>query len=257
MRLGKIGVTPDWQFGMFVFALSSLIGLVFGSFFNVLVYRIPRGESIVAPRSHCPECGTTLGPLELIPVFSWLIQRGRCRHCGARISWRYPAVELVTALLFGLVGWRFGWTQETVGALVLVGFLIPPAFIDLEHGYLPDVMVLPGLVLGLLAGAFGIMGLGFLESLLGAVFGAGVLLVVVWASRGGMGLGDVKLLAMIGAFLGWQGAFYTLLFGSVLGSIVGVSLILAGRKKRRDPIPFGPFLAAGAIVELLLRVRLW
>ena len=252
-----MNIPVDWQIGLPSTVAFFVLGAVLGSFFNVLIYRIPRGESIVAPRSHCPECGTTLGPLELIPVVSWLVLRGRCRHCGAGISWRYPAVELLTAVLFGLVGWRFGWTPEAAGGLTLVGLLLPLAFIDLEHGYLPDVIVAPGIILGLLGGAFGLMGVGLPGSALGAVFGGGVLLVVVWASRGGMGLGDVKLLAMIGAFLGWQGAFYTLLFGSVLGSVAGVSLIVAGRKKRRDSIPFGPFLAAGAVLELLIKLRMW
>lgn len=223
-----------------------VLGLLVGSFLNVLIWRIPRGESIVYPRSYCPKCGTSLSPINLIPVVSYIIQNGRCSKCHSAISWLYPVVELLTGVLFSIGAAMFGIQQRLIPYLVLVSYLLVLSLVDLEHKILPDVLTLSGLVLGLI---FSLLGwtIPFVQSAAGAVIGGGVLLLVAILSRGGMGMGDVKLMLMIGAFTGWQGSLTTLFVGSLLGVVIGGLYLLITKKGRRTPIPFGPFLAVGAV----------
>jgi leader peptidase (prepilin peptidase) / N-methyltransferase len=227
------------------------LGATIGSFLNVVVARLPRGESLVRPSSRCPACHTPIHWFDNVPVLSYALLRGRCRHCAYRISGRYPFIEAGTAALFALAAWRLGGRPEVLGpAWVLLAALIAITAIDLEHQIIPDRITVPGIAAGFLA-ALVDPRLTWTESLLGIALGAALIFVVIVASRGGMGGGDMKLCAMIGAFLGWKLALLTILLAVVLGGLVAVTLLIVGRKRRRDAIPFGPFLAAGAVVSLL------
>lgn len=263
-------------------------GLVLGSFLNVVVHRLPRGESVVRPGSRCPSCGRAIRPLENVPVVSWLLLRGRCRGCGERISWRYPSVELLTGCLFLLVAWRYGASLFTPLWMLFATALLAAALIDFEHQIIPDEVSLGGLLAGLLlvpllgwvSGAQ--LGPACLASAAGALLGGGMLWLVgfvharvsvamgrsfehwpgageelprpgsvdYWTWFPGMGFGDVKLLAMIGAFLGPLGVVTTVLAASVLGLLFGLGWALATRSWD-SPFGFGPALAGGALVTLL------
>jgi len=232
-----------------------LLGLLIGSFLNVVIYRIPRGESIVSPGSHCPACGHSLRAWELIPVLSFIIQKGQCRNCQASISWRYPAVELLTGILFFLTASFSLHTGIHLARLslnlVFVAVLVALSFIDLDTFRLPDVLTFPLLGLGLL-GALFIPGnpTGW-ESLLSALGAGGFFLIIALIYPQGMGLGDVKLVAAMGAFLGFPGIFLGVFVGSFVGALAGILLLITGQKRFRQQIPFGPYLALGAILTLL------
>lgn len=241
-------------------AVAAAYGLVLGSFLNVVIHRVPRGMSLVVPRSHCPACGSLVRWFDNLPVLSWLLLRGKCRRCGARISLRYPLVELASGVLMAAVVARFGVTVAGAAALVLGALLLVLALIDLEHFLLPDVLTLPGIVIGLLFSWAGGLARPW-DAMLGAALGAALpyaVIVVYRLVRGveGMGLGDVKFLAMIGAFLGWQGALLTLCLGACAGAVVGIGLVIAGRGKADTELPFGTFLAAGAMAVLFARETL-
>jgi leader peptidase (prepilin peptidase)/N-methyltransferase len=235
-------------------AWAAGFGLIIGSFLNVVIHRLPREESLVTPRSRCPACQTLIRPWDNIPVLSFLLLRGRCRACGRPIAWRYPLVELLTGILFAIAVIRFGVTPHTISLLVLLSALIAIAFIDLDHQIIPNAITLPGIPFGLLTGLV----LGdppLLDRIIGALAGAGFLyLVLLYGSvvygQDAMGEGDLNLIAMVGAFLGWKGVVITILFGCLSGSVVGVTLIGLQRLHRRAHIPFGPFLALGAVVAL-------
>jgi leader peptidase (prepilin peptidase)/N-methyltransferase len=241
---------PSW----FAVAVAAAYGLVFGSFLNVVVHRLPRGMSLVRPGSHCPKCGAPVRWFDNIPVLSYLLLGGRCRACRATISLCYPLVELAAGVIAAAVVARFGLTLQGLEAMLLVMLLLPLALIDLEHHLLPDVLTLPGIVLGLAGSAAG----GFvplLNSVIGALVGAAVPYVVIVVYRRlrgveGMGLGDVKLLAMIGAFLGWRGVLLTLGLAATAGALLGLTLIALGRGRRDTELPFGTFLAGAATIVL-------
>ncbi len=228
-----------------------LFGLIVGSFLNVVIARLPKGESLVSPRSHCVRCGKALSPVELIPVVSWMVQRGRCRHCGAWISLQYPLVELANAFLWLAVWDQYGASVEAGVYALLMSFLVALSAIDLQTQLLPNKLTLPGMVVGL-AGRWLIVG-SPLDSVIGSALGLGIITIIVIVSRGGMGLGDAKLMAMLGAFLGWRQSMAALVVGAVLGGIVGVVLLVAKIKGRKDMIPYGPFLAAGAVLVVLAK----
>ncbi|MFP5413327.1 MAG: prepilin peptidase [Gammaproteobacteria bacterium] len=256
-----------------------VFGLMIDSFLNVVVYRLPkmmeleweaqaaelRGEDpparerfdLIAPRSRCPSCGHPLGALENIPLVSWLIQRGRCKACGTAISARYPLVELATGLLTALAIWRFGATWAGLGAALLGFVLIALTFIDLDTQLLPDSMTMPLLWLGLLFNLWGVF-VPLQEAVVGAMAGYLSLWTVYWLFRlvtgkEGMGFGDFKLLAALGAWFGWTALPAIILLASVVGSVVGVSMILFARHKREVPIPFGPYLAGAGLLALYFR----
>jgi leader peptidase (prepilin peptidase)/N-methyltransferase len=242
--------------GWFALAVAAAYGLVIGSFLNVVIYRLPRGMSLLRPGSHCPACSAPVRWFDNVPVLSYLALGGRCRACRAAISPRYPAVELATGALTVAVMLRFGLTLAGLEAMLLVMLLLPLAFIDLEHFLLPDVLTLPGIAIGLMASLFG--GLApLLGAILGALVGAAVPYVVIVVYRRlrgveGMGLGDVKLLAMIGAFLGWRGVLLTLGLAATAGALVGLTLIALGKGRRDTELPFGTFLAGTAAIVLFL-----
>lgn len=253
-----------------------LLGLLIGSFLNVVIHRLPkmmeadwqhqcadlRGEAsavtprynLWVPRSACVKCGHQISALENVPILSWLWLRGRCSACGTPISARYPLVELLTALLSAAVAWKWGISLQTLGALFLVWTLIALAFIDFDTTLLPDSLTLPLLWLGLLFNLNGHFA-SLPDAVIGAIAGYGVLWSVYWVfklvtGKDGMGFGDFKLLAAIGAWLGWQLLPVTLLLSSVVGAIVGIAMIILVKHDRRVPIPFGPYLAGGGLVSL-------
>jgi leader peptidase (prepilin peptidase) / N-methyltransferase len=229
-------------------------GLIVGSYLNVVIHRLPREESTVLPRSRCPHCGAQLSALDNIPLLSFLILRGRCRHCRAPISWRYPLVEAATATLFVACLEVFGLSWHALVAAAFGCLLIALAGIDKEHFLLPDALTLPGLAAGLLV-SLRADWIDWRQALLGAAIGGGGLWLLAqawWLLRKeeGMGLGDVKMLAMVGAFLGWQGVLVTVFLGSLAGALVGLALIAVGRLDLGSRLPFGVFLAGGAMVAL-------
>jgi leader peptidase (prepilin peptidase)/N-methyltransferase len=236
------------------YLLAFVFGAIVGSFLNVCIWRLPLGESVVSPPSHCPACGTTIRARDNIPLLAYLWLRGRCRSCGARISLRYPAVELLTGLAAVLLLYHFGPSPTLAAYGLFVGALIVITFIDVDHQIIPDVISLPGILLGVIFSALG-WAVPLLNSVVGVLLGGGLLYLVAvgyhaWTGREGMGGGDIKLLAMIGAFLGWRGVLVTLLLGSFSGAVIGIVLIVARGGDSRLPIPFGPFLALGAACAL-------
>lgn len=232
-----------------------VLGLCIGSFLNVVIARLPDGRSIVSPGSACPRCGEAIAWYDNIPVASFLLLRGRCRGCAAPISWRYPAVELVTGALFVLALCARGLGPALPGALLLVALLVAITAIDLDHQIIPDVISLPGIVVGL--GLSVVTGQPrWTDALIGALVGGGVFFAIIVASGGGMGGGDMKLGAMLGAFLGWQPLLVSILIAVLAGGIVAIVLLALRRKGRKDAVPFGPFLALGGLVGLLWGDRL-
>jgi leader peptidase (prepilin peptidase)/N-methyltransferase len=235
-----------------------IAGLLIGSFLNVVIARVPEGRSLWRPGSACPGCGAAIAWHDNIPVLSFLALRGRCRACSVPIPWRYPIVETLTAALFAAAAWRFGPTLDAVAAAALLAGLVAITVVDLEHQIIPDVLSLPGILAGVLANlATG--RLPWLESIMGVLVGGGVFLAIILASGGGMGGGDMKLGAMLGAFLGWKVVLLSMLVAVVAGGILAVALIATGVRGRKDPIPFGPFLALGGAVGLFWgeRVLQW
>lgn len=227
------------------------LGLLVGSYLNVVIYRLPRRISTVLPRSRCPRCLFPIRPWDNIPLVSYLLLRGRCRHCGMRIALRYPLIEALTGVCFLMCYLRFGITFEGLVAAGFCASMVVLAMIDLEHYLLPDVVTLPGIVLGLALQPW-LSWTTPRAALLGALLGAGLLYAVAWGwylIRGvwGMGMGDVKMLAMIGAFLGWGGVLVTLFLSSLGGSLVGGALLLQGRLKMQSKLPFGVFLGFAAL----------
>lgn len=224
-----------------------LFGTILGSFLNVFIYRIPRGESIVLPPSHCPSCNHRLGFFDLFPVLSYLGLRGRCRYCKTPISWRYPLVELITGGLTLLCWIRFGPSFDGLMALILTYALIVIAFIDLDHQLIPNVLTLPMMVIGLL---FRIWQGEIITGILGGLISGGLLLIITLLYPKGMGMGDVKYMAMTGIFLGWEKALFVLFAGSFLGLLIMVPLMLLKKLDRKTAFPFGPFLVVGTLIAL-------
>jgi leader peptidase (prepilin peptidase)/N-methyltransferase len=232
-------------------AFATAFGAVVGSFLNVIIFRVPLGRSIVWPSSACPHCGRELTWYENVPVVSWIALRARCRTCGAPISMRYPFVEALTAAMFGAAWWYYGPGALFASRVVFGSLLIALFAIDLEHQLLPNAITLPGIVVGFAFNFF--VEPGWLASLIGIVAGGGALFAIAEAyyrvrQEEGLGMGDVKMLAMIGAFLGWKLALVTLMIASIAGSVVGLLLIVSRRGGLKYALPFGTFLAVGAAV---------
>jgi leader peptidase (prepilin peptidase)/N-methyltransferase len=235
-----------------------VLGILIGSFLNVLIHRVPIGESIVTPPSACPACHTPIRPRDNIPVVSWLVLRGRCRHCGAPISARYPFVEAFTGVLFAVVGARFGFHIIVPAVLVFTAASIALAAIDLEHRRLPDRIVFPTLALEaallVLAGVVDDRPRSIVMAAVGAAIAAGFLFVVWFAVPKALGFGDVKYGLVFGALLGWFGLGHVavgLFLGYLCGSVIGIGLMITKRRARGLIMPFGPSLAVGAWVAAL------
>jgi leader peptidase (prepilin peptidase) / N-methyltransferase len=225
-------------------------GLIIGSFVNVVIARLPQRRSLWAPRSACPQCGDPIAWHDNIPLISFAALRGRCRACAARIPWRYPLVEAATAVLFAAAWIVFaGNVRDFVVAAIFLTALVAITVIDLRHQIIPDAITLPGIVVGLATSA-ATDRITWVDSLGGILLGGGLFVTIILASRGGMGGGDLKLGAMLGAFLGWQALLVALFVAVMLGGISAVALLVSGRLARKDAIPFGPFLAIGGVVAL-------
>lgn len=236
------------------YLLAFVFGAMTGSFLNVCIWRLPFGKSIVYPPSHCPACGTPIRIRDNIPLLSYLRLRGRCHACDVHISLRYPLVEITTGIAATVLLYHFGTSPALAVYGLFVAALIVITFIDIDHQIIPDVISLPGIAVGVIFAALG-WGAPLVDSAVGAVLGGGLLYLVAvgyhaWTGREGMGGGDIKLLAMIGAFLGWRGVLVTLLLGSFSGAVIGIALIVVRGADTRLPIPFGPFLALGAVCAL-------
>jgi leader peptidase (prepilin peptidase) / N-methyltransferase len=234
--------------------VAIIFGSLIGSFLNVCILRLPEGSSIVTPGSHCPRCKKPIRFYDNIPLVSYLILGGRCRYCHESISAQYPLVEGTTALASFFLFLKFGLSWSYLFYFCFLAALIVITVIDLFHQIIPDVISLPGILVGLL-GSLILPQMAFLHSFLGAVLGGGSLFLVATTyerlfKREGMGGGDVKLLAMIGAFLGWQAVILTILLSSLIGSVVGILIILIKGKDFKYAIPFGPFLSLGAVISL-------
>lgn len=230
-----------------------LFGLILGSFLNVCIHRVPTGSSIVHPPSSCPSCGEKIRFYDNIPLLSYLVLRGRCRSCKALIPLRYPVVELMTGLLSMALALRYGPGAQYIIYLAFVSALIVVTFIDLQHQIIPDAISLPGIAAGIAVSLTPWGSVSFVESAIGAAAGGGGLLAVAWGferltGKEGMGLGDVKLLAMIGAWIGWRALPFVILSSSLFGIIIGGAALMVTRRGLRARIPFGPFLALGALL---------
>ena len=235
----------------YIYVVSVLFGLVLGSFLNVVIWRLPRHESLSHPGSHCPKCGNAIRWRDNIPVVSWLVLRGTCRNCGQPIAIRYPAVEAMMGTGFGLALWRFGVSWHLLVAWAFIAALVAIGFIDYDLMIIPDRIVLPGLVIGLAASVA--MHPHRWWVYLAAAAAAGTfffLLVLIWPG-GGMGMGDAKMAAFMGAVLGAQ-VLVALFAAFLFGSIVGVYLLAAKKASRKTKLPFGPFLAVGAVLGLFV-----
>ncbi len=226
-----------------------LLGAVVGSFLNVVTARLPRRESLLTPPSQCPACRSPIRWHDNIPILSFLWLKGRCRECRASIPWRYPLVEAVTAGLFWLAVWRIGVQIDLVPALAFLSALVAITAIDLDHQVIPDRITLPGIPLGLLANLL-TKKLSLWDSVVGILAGGGIFFVIILVSRGGMGGGDMKLGAMIGAYLGWKLTILTIFLAVFVGGAIAVWLLLMRARGRKDPVPFGPFLALGSAASL-------
>ena len=236
----------------YIFAF--IFGAVVGSFLNVCICRLPKNESIVFPPSHCPTCDYRIPWYDNVPIISYLILRGKCRSCKSRISIQYPLVELVNALLTLFLFMRFGPSLPFVVLFLFCSAMVVVTFIDLEHQIIPDVISLPGIVAGFIFSFF-IPQLGWLNSLIGIVVGGGSLWLVasgyeLLTKKEGMGGGDIKLLAMMGAFLGWKSIPFIIFVSSLIGSVIGITVMLMREKDAKLAIPFGPFLALGAVLYI-------
>jgi len=256
-----------------ILVIVLLFGLIIGSFLNVCIVRLPRGRSIVNPPSHCPRCRAGIKFYDNIPVVSYLLLRGKCRSCGEPISLRYPFVELLNGLLYVWIIHEFWFGGEAILLMAFCSSLIVITFIDFDFQIIPDTITLPGILLGVSLGPFFMSGLNeplpfqlgslmphawphlisFLNSVIGMLCGALPLLTIGWVWEKlrhveAMGGGDVKLMGMVGSFLGWKGALLTIMLGALTGSVVGIALILLKRHKMDKVIPFGPFLALGSVV---------
>jgi leader peptidase (prepilin peptidase)/N-methyltransferase len=246
-------------FYIFLFVFGSLIG----SFLNVCIYRIPLGRSVIWPSSRCPSCNNPIRAYDNIPIFSYFfLLRGRCRYCKKRISARYPLVEALNAFFYLLVFWRFGFGWSAAMYCVLCSALIVITFIDIDFQIIPDRITLPGIPIGIVAGSFLLpdpflraAALGYKASLIGAVSGFAFFYMVAFLSlallkKEGIGGGDIKLMAMLGGFLGLKAVIHTTILGSLFGSVIGIGLIVSRGREKGSLIPFGPFLALGTIVSL-------
>lgn len=244
-------------------------GACVGSFLNVCIYRIPRDESIVRPRSHCPHCGRMIAAWDNIPLISYFVLHAKCRHCKAPIAFRYFLVEALTAILFLWIWIRYGWNLQTPVYGLMAGGLLLGTFVDLDHMILPDRVTLGGIAAGFILSPLvpalhnaTSAGSSFLASLLGAVAGGavlgGVAILGKWLFRKeAMGMGDVKLLAAIGALLGWRAVLFTVMTSALAGSLVGIILMARRTKGWESRIPYGPYLALGAMVWILGGDGLW
>ncbi len=237
----------DYQIEITVF----VFGLCIGSFLNVCIFRLPISKSVVRPRSMCPKCGYMIRSYDNIPVLSYLMLGGKCRQCREAISFRYPMVEIISGLFAVAAVYKFGLTPEAIVYYVFIACLLVITFIDIDHRIIPDMITLPGIPIFFLA-SFALPDMTYIDSLLGLLSGGGSLYLVAWtyqalAKKEGMGGGDIKLLAMMGVLIGWKGVLFTIFVSSLVGTLIGLAVMLYTRANMKLAVPFGPFLAVGAV----------
>jgi leader peptidase (prepilin peptidase)/N-methyltransferase len=247
---------PLYLIEIFIF----VFGMCIGSFLNVCIYRLPASQSIVRPRSRCPECGKTIAFYDNIPVLSYLWLKGRCRNCRATIALRYPIVELLTGLFALATFLKFGQSLEALIYFAFMACLLVVTFIDLDHRIIPDIITLPGIPI-CFAASFAITSVGYKDALLGILVGGGSLFGVAWiysliTKKEGMGGGDIKLLAMMGALVGLKGVVFTIFVSSLVGTLSGLAVMLQSRRGMKMAVPFGPFLAIGCITYVFFGTEL-
>ncbi|MEW6087497.1 MAG: prepilin peptidase [bacterium] len=231
-----------------------IFGLCIGSFLNVCICRFIEDESVIFPASHCPECKKNLRWFDNVPIISFLLLGGKCRYCLGRISLQYPAVEFLTGIIFWYIYVKWGFSRELFMYVFLTSMLLVIGFIDARTTLIPDIITVPGIITGLVLNlVFAFIDksfLNFFDAFLGMVLGLGVFGFIVFASRGGMGIGDIKLAGLIGVFLGLKNAFLTVLLSFIIGGFIGIILLVFKIKKRRDEIPFGPYLATASVISI-------
>lgn len=234
--------------------LMFIFGLLIGSFLNVCIYRIPRGRSIAYPQSHCPKCLNSIKWYDLIPVISYAFLGGKCRYCREKISLKYPLIELLTGGIFLVIYIKFGITFDLVRYLIMASFLIVIAVIDFETTDVFSITTYSGIVSAILLCIIGSLldDSSLVDGLLGGGIGAGIIALIVFLAKG-MGEGDIEIAALCGIFLGWKGMIITLMSSFIIGAIVGILLIVLKIKGKKDAIPFGPYLAIGALISLLFK----
>ncbi|CAB1059642.1 Leader peptidase (Prepilin peptidase) (EC / N-methyltransferase (EC [Olavius sp. associated proteobacterium Delta 1] len=247
---------PLYLIAIFIF----IFGLCIGSFLNVCIYRIPASQSIAHPRSKCQKCDNIVAFYDNIPVFSFLWLKGRCRHCGTKIGLRYPTVELLGGLFALATFLKFGLSVEALIYFAFIACLLVVTFIDMDHRIIPDLISLPGIPI-CFAASFALPAVTYKAALLGIIVGGGSLFLVAWVyslitKKEGMGGGDIKLLAMMGALVGWQGVVFTIFVSSLVGTLSGLAVMLQSGKGMKLAVPFGPFLAIGGITYIFFGTHL-
>lgn len=238
--------------------VAFIMGTIFGSFYNVCIYRIPEKQSIANPPSHCYNCNTRLNPLDLVPILSWILLKGKCRYCKVKVSSRYAIVELLTGVLFALTYITFGYEIQTIYYVFLVSLLIIITFIDIDHYIIPDNLILIGCITAIIVNFLG-YGVPFIDGLKGALFAGGGVLVVTLiieyvVKKEVMGGGDIKLYAMVGLFLGTKLSLLTILLSIYIGGAYGIIFIIYNKVKNREfssMIPFGPFISIATLISML------
>jgi leader peptidase (prepilin peptidase) / N-methyltransferase len=242
---------------MAIFLIVLVFGLIIGSFLNVCIYRMPRDLSVISPSSRCPHCNKPIKAWDNIPILSYIFLGGKCRYCRNKISPRYPLVELLNGLLYVALFWTYGPEWYFFLYCALISALIVITFIDLDFQIIPDSITLVGIPMGLVAGSLLMPDpfsraslLGYKASIIGFLVGGGFFYLVAVLSKGGMGGGDIKMMAMVGALMGWKSVFLTTFLGSLFGSVIGIFLMVFWGKGRKTKIPFGPFLASGTLITM-------
>jgi leader peptidase (prepilin peptidase)/N-methyltransferase len=238
-----------------MYLIFFIFGLIIGSFLNVVIYRLPEGESLVKPRSHCTNCGTTLKVFDLIPIFSYLINKGKCRYCGGKISLQYPLIELLTAVLFLLTYINFGLTSKTFVYLYLISLLIAAAVIDYQRQIIPNKITYAGFISGLFF-ALVFNYISIQTAIIGSLIPAAFLLIVILIYPQGMGMGDLKLVAVIGTFTGWQVPLIGIFIGSFIGVIMALPFLISGKFNSKTKLPFGPLIITGSLIMIFWQEEL-
>jgi leader peptidase (prepilin peptidase) / N-methyltransferase len=238
-----------------------VFGVIIGSFLNVCIYRLPKEKSIVIPASFCPSCEKSIKFYDNVPIISYLLLRGKCRQCGTHISIRYPVVEFITAFLFLMLFKKYGLSFELFVNMFFISLLIVISFIDLDFRIIPDVLSIGGLIVGFALSFFRKPFFFYLDAVYGILIGGGILFVIAYGyqflrKQEGMGGGDIKLLGMIGAFCGIKGVVFSLMSGSLIGTLVGIPMMLIKGKDTKYAIPFGPFLSLGALIFIFFGDRI-
>ena len=229
--------------------LIFIFGLIIGSFLNVVIYRLPEEKSLVKPRSHCTNCGTTLKVFDLIPIFSYLINKGKCRYCGEKISLQYPLIEFLTAVLFLINYINFGLTIKTIVYLYLIALLIAAAVIDYQRQIIPNKITYAGFISGVFF-AIVFNYISIQTAIIGSLIPALFLLLIILIYPQGMGMGDLKLVAMIGAFTGWQAPLIGVFIGSFIGVIITLPFLIRGKFTAKTKLPFGPLIITGSLIMI-------